>query len=187
MSELTLSPDFAIPSTEGCPWMERAMGEWGVKEKSGSRSNKNVIKYLKSCDANYAESGALKTDETDWCSAFVNWCLAEEGIPGTRRTRARSWIRWGLGFQLIEPRFGAITVLTRTSNKTLAETGKGHVGFFWSLSGPKVYLLGGNQDDRVKVKAYEAQNVLCYLWPNQFSTSPKPESAYLTPPSKLFP
>jgi uncharacterized protein (TIGR02594 family) len=187
VSELTLSPEFVVPSTSGCPWMDHAMGEMGIAAKKGSASNKSVVKYLKSCDPRYADDGALATDETDWCSAFVNWCLAEASIPGTRHTRARSWIRWGLGFQINEPRFGAIAVLTRTKDKSLAPRGKGHVAFFWSISGDRLYLLGGNQGRKVSIKPFRKENLLCYLWPNQLCHLSKSEVGYLTPPSKLFP
>ena len=185
VGELTL--DIPMPSTEGCPWMEVAMGEMGIKAKDGHRSNPRVLKYLKACDPRFAERGALNDDETDWCSAFVNWCLAETGIPGTMHTRARSWLRWGLGMKITEPRFGAITVFTRSGDKSLKERGKGHVAFFWTLSGPQVYVLGGNQGREVSIKDYKLKNVLGYYWPNQLALVPRTKVGYLTPPSKPFP
>jgi uncharacterized protein (TIGR02594 family) len=167
--------------------MDVAMGEMGIKARKGARSNPSVLKYLKACDPRFADDGALNDDETDWCSAFVNWCLAEVGIPGTMHTRARSWLRWGLGMKLTEPRLGAITVFTRSGDKSLKERGKGHVAFLWTLSGTRVYVLGGNQGRKVSIKHYKLTNVLGYYWPNQLALVPKTKIGYLVPPSKLYP
>jgi uncharacterized protein (TIGR02594 family) len=187
MSELTLSPEFAIPSTATCPWMDYAMQEMGTREKSGARSNPEVVKYLASCDGRFG--GDLDDDRTDWCSAFVNWCLAQASIVGTNHTRARSWIRWGLGFRVTEPRFGAIAVFTRTRDHSLRPRGKGHVAFVWRKIGAEIYVLGGNQNNRVRIKPYPANNLLVYMWPSQtFTLQPRgPLSpGYLTPPSQIF-
>ena len=185
MSDLTLDSEFAIPSTDACPWIDHALREMGTRQKRGARSNPDVVKYLATCDSRTGSD--LESDETDWCSAFVNWCLAQEGFVGTNHTRARSWIRWGLGFRLVQPRFGAIAVLTRTSDKSLKPRGKGHVAFLWSHIGDKLYLLGGNQGKKVQIKPYPADNLLVYMWPSQTFSLPKLQgrsTGYLTPPSR---
>jgi uncharacterized protein (TIGR02594 family) len=186
---LTPPAGLTMPSTADCP-LDVAMREMGTKEKSGARDNPEVVKYLKSCDARFVESAAkLENDETDWCSAFVNWCLAEVGITGTKHPRARSWIRWGLGTRLGTLRFGAIVVLTRTSDKSLGPTGKGHVGFLWERIGSELFLLGGNQNNRVKIKPYKESNLLCYMWPIQMPALPRLKqfpAGHLTPPSKVI-
>ena len=91
-----LPPDLSPSSLDFCPWMDVAMQEIGTREfKNGS--NPKVVEYLQSCDARFASSGALENDESDWCSAFVSWCLQQSDIAGTKHPRARSWIRWGMG------------------------------------------------------------------------------------------
>ncbi len=194
MSQLTLDPAYALPSTDGCPWMDIAMKEMGTKEKKGAGSNKEVLKYLRSCDANNASKGSLDDDATDWCSAFVNWCMGQAGYPGTRHVRARSWLRWGLGFEITEPRFGCITVFTRVQKGGKWDThrgthGKGHVAFLWKLEGDTIFTLGGNQrppggQSQVCLKGYKTAQKLMYLWPSALAL--QPSTSYLTPPSRLL-
>lgn len=184
---LTLSAGFELPPTEDCPWMAVAMREVGTKEKRGAGDNPQVVKYLKSCDTRFFGSAAEQNhDETSWCSCFVNWCLGQVGIAGTKHPRARSWLRWGLGRRIPGPRFGAIAVLTRSSDHSLAETGKGHVAFLWQEIGESLYLLGGNQSDAVKIQPYKKSNLLMYLWPAQ-PVLPRGPGGLLTPPSSPFP
>ena len=52
--------------------LAKARGELGVQEDTGPGSNPRVIEYLHSTTL---EGGAASTDETPWCSAFVNWCV----------------------------------------------------------------------------------------------------------------
>ena len=164
--------------------MDIAMAEMGTKSRKGSKNNGSVIKYLKSCDPD--NGGGLDNDETDWCSAFVNWCMVEAGYNGTRHTRARSWLRWGLGIRLTRPSFGAIVVFTRTSDKSMGTHGKGHVSFYWEEIGDKIWVLGGNQGRSVSIKPYKKSNVLGYFWPTQYAMFPKGQNAYLKPPKFLL-
>ena len=77
MSEMYTPADFTP-----FPWMEYALQEYGTREIAGRRSNPRVEEYLRSV-------GNHGSDETAWCSAFVNWCMEQAGIRGTHeRTRA---------------------------------------------------------------------------------------------------
>lgn len=129
------------------PWMAVALHELGVRQVAGEGNSPRVLAYLESTDLDRA---LASSDETPWCSAFVNWCLEVSGHVGTNSARARSWLDWGVG--LSTPVRGAVTVLRRD--------GGGHVGFWVGQTATRVRLLGGNQGDRVCVAEYDRQRVL---------------------------
>lgn len=135
-------------------WLEAALVELqhGVAEVPGPASNPRISEYLGDL------KNPLEGDETSWCAAFVNWCLEKSGVGGTDMPNARSYLLWG---QLSKPRLGAVTVLWR-NNPT---SWQGHVGFLLDDSPTSLYLLGGNQGDRVSVSAFPKDRLLGYRWP----------------------
>jgi len=135
------------------PWMRVALREIGVKELPGEASNPRIVEYLKA--VNLGLKDAL-SDETPWCSAFVNWCLRQVGIEGTNNAWARSWLNWGKRIE--EPVRGCITILKRGEIN-------GHVGFFIRLSDYNIWLLGGNQNNRVSIAKYPIERILGYRLP----------------------
>jgi uncharacterized protein (TIGR02594 family) len=138
-------------SSDACPWMKVAFSELGQREVPGARNNPRILDYLR-----VVRLG--KWDETPWCSAFANWCMARAGVPGSGRANARSWLGWGSAMSA--GRFGCVTVLRRTSNPAL-----GHVGFWVGERPGEVVLLGGNQSDSVCVKAYPRWRLVGFRWP----------------------
>ena len=134
-------------------WMTVARGELGVSAFPTGHSNPRITQY----HANTNIAGY--DDKASWCSSFVNWCLAQVGVPGTGSALARSWLDWGQA--LAAPAPGCIVVLSRDD-----PTGwKGHVGFFLRVEGESVVLLGGNQLDEVREHFYPTSAVLGYRWP----------------------
>ncbi len=134
------------------PWHAIAKAELGVKEIPGAADNPRIVEY------HAATSLKASDDETPWCSAFANWCMAEAGINGSGSAAARSWLSWG---DPCEPRPGCIVVLWRVA----PDAPTGHVGFLDSLDGDRVWILGGNQGDKVSVAAFPVARVLAYRWP----------------------
>jgi uncharacterized protein (TIGR02594 family) len=135
-------------------WMQIARNELGVKEKPGKVHEPRILEYHSETRLHAAE------DETAWCSSFVNWCLKQCGIEGTREANARSWLHWS-GGERCEPKIGAIAVLWRG-----APVGwKGHVGFIERIEPNTLWLLGGNQGDKVSVAAYPKHRLLGCRWP----------------------
>ena len=136
-------------------WMPVALGELGVSTYPPGRSNPRISQY-------HAHTNiAGYDDKASWCSSFVNWCLAEVGVPGTGSALARSWLDWGQ--PLAAPQPGCIVVLSRDE-----PTGwKGHVGFFLRCDAANIYLLGGNQLDQVREHFYPTRAILGYRWPAQ--------------------
>lgn len=88
-------------------------------------NNPEILKYLHSTTVSQS---LARNDDTAWCSSFTNWCIEQAGYKGTKNALAESWKDWG--DEISEPRYGAITVVTR------AKTKKGflyHVGFFLGI------------------------------------------------------
>lgn len=132
------------------PWLRIARAELGVAEIHGERHNPRIVEYHQSCTLRATD------DETPWCSSFVNWCLAQAGIAGTRNAMARSFLAWG---QEVHPRLGSIVVLRRGAAP------KGHVGFYVGGDSRTLRLLGGNQGDRVSIASFAWSEAISHRWP----------------------
>lgn len=133
-------------------WLKIAIKERDVEEFPGVPSNPRIEDYLRSTTYN------VTTDDQPWCAAFVGWCLEQAGVPSTKSARARSYLDWGIS--IAKPIHGCVVVLARGPDKE-----KGHVGFFWSEDLDQVYVLGGNQSNKVCVRGYYKYNVLGYRVP----------------------
>jgi uncharacterized protein (TIGR02594 family) len=135
------------------PWFDIAKREMetGVDEIPGSRDNPRIIEYHASTTLKATD------DETPWCSSFVNWCVEQAGLQGTKSAAARSWLQWGQA--LDQPRRGCIVVLQR------GNSWQGHVGFYYADEGGRILVLGGNQSNQVNISSYRKSAVLGYRWP----------------------
>lgn len=131
------------------PWLAIAEGEMGVAELYGSRHNPRIVEY------HQATTLKAKADEVAWCSAFVNWCLQQLGIKGTKSAAARSWLNYGT--PLAQPTYGCIAVFKRGSSAW-----QGHVAFYLVEDTEQVLVLGGNQSDKVCVTAMPRSSLLAY-------------------------
>jgi uncharacterized protein (TIGR02594 family) len=142
-------------ATPGSPqWLVIAMGEVGVKERSGAADNPRIVEYHRSTTLGPQLSSQ---DETPWCSSFVNWCMERAGIEGTDSAMARSWLKFGK--KVTSPVPGDIVVFSRGAPPS------GHVGFFIRQSGTDVDILGGNQGDAVSIKEFPTARVIGYRRP----------------------
>lgn len=105
----------------------------------------------------------VKNDELAWCAAFANAMLKLAGFPHTGKLNARSFL--DLGDRIGTPRplgssedFVDMAVLWRVD----PNSPYGHIGFFLKERGDLIYLLGGNQSNRVKISAYSRSRLLEY-------------------------
>lgn len=147
--------------TEEFPWLPIALGELGVSEVRGPQANPRIVQYLQSTSLSASEAS---TDETAWCSGFVNWCMEQAGFAGTDSAWALNWIRWGSNVD--EPRRGCITVFRRRcQNDPPGEKNCGHVAFFIAETSTHVRVLGGNQGNSVSYAEYPKDDVLGYRLP----------------------
>ena len=65
---------------------------------------------------------------TPWCAAFVNAVLGAEGVKGTGKLNARSFLNFGM--KTHNPKPGDIVILSRDNDPA-----KGHVGFSEATTG----------------------------------------------------
>ena len=128
-------------------YMQIAWGDLDVAETPGRESNQKIVDYHAHTE------GGQSPDEVSWCSSFVCACIENAGIRSTRSKSARSWLRWGYG---CEAEYGAVCVLWRVDPKSW----QGHVGFLVGWDDESVYLLGGNQSNRVRVSRYPRTRLL---------------------------
>lgn len=133
----------------------------GIKEVPGNQHNPQVLAML-SLDTSWAVE-----DEIPWCSAFVNYIAWLLRLPRSKSLAARSWL--GVGQPIPNPTSASaafdVVVLSRGPTPQPGPEvldAPGHVGFFASQDTIKglIYLLGGNQGDKVSVAAYPARNIL---------------------------
>ena len=138
-----------------CPWMHEACIMLGVREVRGPRHTAAIVELWKHLRATVTD------DETPWCAAFVGACLARAGYPHSGEAKARSYLHYGAPVE--SPRYGDIAVLWR-GNKYGR---RGHVGFFLRREGRYIWLLGGNQRNRVCAARYPVGRLLAYRWPTR--------------------
>ena len=132
-----------------------AASRYGLSEIAGDSSNSEVLQF-------FSETGHPKIldDETSWCSAYLNWCAKNVNLIGCDSASglaAKSWL--SVGEEVLgEPKTGDIVVFWRENKNSW----QGHVSIFINEDpqSHKVYCLGGNQDDKVNVKAYSSEQVL---------------------------
>ncbi len=158
-------PPAAQPAVQSpaAPWMDVAVAELGIHEDAApGQHNRRILEYHKTTTLK------ATTDETPWCSSFVNWVLIQSGQRGTNNALAKSWLGWGRAIE--SPRPGAVTVIQRKSKGFDTATGSStgfHVAFFVSATPSHVRLLGGNQGDQVKYSnfAISAYDMRGLRWP----------------------
>jgi uncharacterized protein (TIGR02594 family) len=135
-------------------WYALAEAELGQAEIPGKDHNPRILEYL-----HVAGFPDVQNDEDAWCAVFANWALVEAGQPGTQSRMARSFL--GYGKTLAKPEKGCIVVLKRGSNPI-----QGHVGFYSHTKDKRVYLLGGNQSNKVSIASFAVADVLAYRMPH---------------------
>jgi uncharacterized protein (TIGR02594 family) len=139
----------------GPSWLAKAHEEMGVEEVSGSESNPRIMEYFAAAPG----SEWVEHDSVPWCGAMMAWLLKDYGLPD-EPLRARAWLEWGDPIK--EPVPGCVVVLRRGKDPKA-----GHVALFqqWSKDCQSLYLLGGNQGDRVSIARFKVDDVLGYRWP----------------------
>jgi uncharacterized protein (TIGR02594 family) len=144
-------------------WLDIAKAELGVHEDAlAGHHTKRILEYHKTT------SLKATTDETPWCSSFVNWAMIKAGWKGTNSAAAKSWLNWGTGIP--DAREGAVTVIKKKNATSDAATGSAsgfHVAFYIASPPSHIRLLGGNQADQVRYSNFslQAYEVKGYRWP----------------------
>lgn len=123
--------------------IETAFSQYGLTELPGSvDNNKEIMKF-------FHEIGHVwvKTDETAWCAAYVNWVLKKSCALYSGDLDAKSFL--DVGVKVDEFQLGDIAVFDRGR-----EPWMGHVGFPIKDDKYHIYLLGGNQRNSVNISPY---------------------------------
>lgn len=141
-------------AADAAPWFEYAESKLGIHEIAGAGAHPFIVACHKSTTLGRRLS---ESDETAWCSSFVNKCMVETDVEGTNSARAKSWLGWGV--ELKEPRKGCVMIIRRG-------VAGHHVTLFDSLKGGSAIGLGGNQSDSVRRSPYPVSKVLGYRWPD---------------------
>jgi len=135
-------------------WLVRARRELGIREFVGKRHNPRILKY------HAATRLRAVTDEVPWCSAFVCWCLEQEGVRSTKSAAAASYKEWGRP-SLLNP--GAVVLFGKRDPDA---AGTGHVGFCNDFAKDGwVEICSGNQGNRVTLKKYRVADIVSVRWP----------------------
>lgn len=117
------NPDSVQPDDP--PWLKTAFTELGEREIAGRKSNPDIERFLQSTVVGPLVPVA---DEVPWCSAFVNFCMEQNGLKGTSNRLARSWLTWGRDTK--QPTRGCVVVFDRPGGGPQA----GHVASYLSGS-----------------------------------------------------
>lgn len=130
-----------------------ALAEYDTAEYPGTRNNPEVVRYAEECGVPFRD------DATPWCGSFVCFVLTKAGykeyIP-KYPALARSWLK--VPYLVDAPVTGDIVIFYRNGRHSQ----QGHVGFFVRYSEDKqsIYVLGGNQGNRVSIIKYPTYRVL---------------------------
>ena len=133
--------------------------DYALKELQGPEANTpEILGFFKAIGHSW-----VKTDETAWCAAFVNYVLKTARFPYTGKLNARSFIELGEAVSTPKPlgssnEFVDLVIFWRSSPASW----KGHVGFFIKERENLIYTLGGNQSNQVKISAYDRGRLLQY-------------------------
>lgn len=133
-----------------CKHLLVALKEYGQKEIEGSANNPRIVKYSTDIGNTW-----VTNDEVAWCSEFVNWCLLQVGIQGTKSAVAKSFLNWGEPTN--DPQLGDIVIFNRPPDPAA-----GHIGFFIRKEKELVFTLGGNQNNEVNIAKYPESRVVSY-------------------------
>lgn len=129
----------------------KALSYYGLEEIPGEKNNPEILSFFKALGHDWVQSELIS-----WCSAFIDYIARELQYERANSLVARDWLKVGVDIPI--PDIGDIVVLWRESPLSW----KGHVGLFIREMHDKVYLLGGNQNDSVCIKAYPKERVLGY-------------------------
>ena len=149
-------PDYRIVAVEKKPepvsYITTAYEYLGFTETA----NRKELKSLLGIDPRTVE----------WCAAFVNSILRENGIDGSESVSpsplmARSFLEWGdpVDHKEQSPEIGDVVIFPRGRANW-----QGHVGFYVDtvmLDGKEYWrVLGGNQSNSVNIELYDPRKVL---------------------------
>ena len=145
-----------VPTAVYLPqWLSIGLGEVGVREDTRpGKSTPRIEQYHA-----ITRAGAA-VDDVPWCASFVGWVLEMSGIASTKSKAAASYLSWGKSCDL---QVGCVVVFGKADKDA---GGTGHVGFCMGVSADEVFVLGGNQSNRVGIDVRRRAQVVASRWPH---------------------
>lgn len=143
----------------------------GLAEKVGRGSNPKILEMARTVAASDPALRDLDDvygdDDIPWCGLAVAYAAVVAGYkPSLQPLWALSWAKWG--DDAGGPLQGSVAVKKRN--------GGGHVGLVHSVSrdGQTVYLLGGNQANKLSIAAYPRSVFVAFRKPAGRTLIPAP-------------
>lgn len=144
------------PTTSGPEWYNLATAEIGKREIGNSNDGPEIRRYR--------QLGQCGAPGDPWCAVFVNAMFAlckTPTLPGTKSASSQSFCDNRNFAKLGGPARGAVVVFWRIS----PNSGKGHVGFYYGETANSVYVLGGNENNMVRIAPMKKGQLIGYWWP----------------------
>jgi len=158
-------------ATDGAPeWYKLATAQIGTREIGDTNDGPEIRRYRELARCGQAGD--------PWCAIFVNAMFAScqnPAIAGTQSASSQSFRDSQHFVQLQGPALGAVVVFWRI-NPT---SGKGHVGFYRGETADSIYVLGGNENNMVRIAPMHKSQLVGYWWP---STVAQPAVASIAVP-----
>ena len=153
-------------------WIEIAKSFIGLHEIKGEEDQPEIVEFHRVALGNWVLSQEDIDSTIPWCASFVTYVMKQAGYePPANPARAKSWRNFGK--QVDEPVYGAIMVKSRK--------GGGHVGFVVGVERDfqgnitHLKILGGNQEDQVKVSRYRMSDDFTFHVPLNYIEKPFPD------------
>ena len=184
IKELT-PEDAAIQYRDGqAPWFETAKvqeTDWKqtLQDEETPQGRARVVQYFQRI--NYSPINP-QGPVPHWCGAFAGFCVLEAtqaGLGFDGPARAANWVNFGnvsIPIGDPEPPKGAVVVLSPDKGSSTS----GHVGFFDRYSGANeatVFLLGGNQQDKVQLSKFARSKIRAIRWHSQQKSADDSDSS----------
>lgn len=135
------------------PWVAEMWRRMGWAETGNDRDK--LIAWLKA--GKYLGDPA----KLPWCGDATETCFAKvlpaEPLP-SNPFWAQAWSTFGIG---VDPIVGAVGVIRWPS-------GSGHVGFIIRVEANRIYMIGGNQSNSIKVSAFNRDDFIAFRWPKTY-------------------
>lgn len=132
------------------PWIAEARKYIGLYEKT-TRGKRQITKWLENL------GGGWLNHTAPWCGTFVaNMAASSNRWIPKFWFRAKSFASNKMT-KLDKPAYGCVVVFNRK--------GGGHVGFVIGVTeNGDLCVLGGNQSDKVTIRAFARSRVIGYYW-----------------------
>jgi uncharacterized protein (TIGR02594 family) len=126
------------------------LSHYGLSEIPGTQSNPEILEFFDELGYDWVNDDST----TSWCSAMLSYYAKKCGYEYHKNLDARGWLKMPLNVS--KPSVGDVVILWRNNPYSW----EGHVGLFISWTDTVVYLLGGNQNNRIDITAYSRDRIL---------------------------